>query len=269
MAENNELVPAGLAGMITTERPEGKDAGSLGNEGMGRDDVAMPRLGLAQKMSKEVDPTNAARYIEGLQFQEMFNSLTKQRFGKGPLYFCILRRDAPRFIEFFPIADGGGIKDMNVPVGDPRTDFTTGEGGQRIKPVATKFYDYIVLLLNEQTLADPASNIIALSLKSSGLKVAKKINMFIQQRAAQGKTICKGVYKLTTGHDTDKTSGSTYAIFNVDNAGWLQAGSPIEELAVGMFESFKEREVKIDRDENPDDFNPAQYDQTATPAADM
>lgn len=250
MSEELNVVPKGLEGMVTLDRPKGVDEGTLGSEGIGREDMLMPRIGLAQKMSPEIDPTNQARYIEGLQFTDLFNSLTKQSYGKGPMHFVILRRDNPRFIEFNPIDQGGGIVDMNVPPGDKRTQFTTGPNGERIKPIATMFYDYIVLLLTGFNQAEPLQSVVALSLKSSGIKAAKHLNFLIGQRGQ--KLICKGVYELKTGSDVDKKTQGVYATYKFRNAGWLTAGSPIEKLVVEMFESWKDRAVKIDRG-TPDD----------------
>src|SRR5579872_451725 len=154
------LVPKGLEDLVTLDRPEGKDEGLLGSEGIGREDILLPRVGLAQKTSPEIDPTQVGKYIEGLQFTDMFNSLTKQPYGKGPLHFVIIRRDNPRFIEFNPLEQGGGIKDMNVPAGDPRALFTTGPNGERVKPAATMFYDFIVLLLTGLDPKAPLENVI-------------------------------------------------------------------------------------------------------------
>lgn len=251
-------VPAGMQGMISQARPEGADTGTLGNEGIGRGDIAIPRLGLAQKMSPEIDPTNAGRYIEGLQFTDLFHSATRAKMGKGPVYFSIIKREDPRWIEFIPIAEGGGIKDMNVRANDPRTKFTNDAAGKRIKPVATMFYDFLVLLLNETTLSKPLDNIIALSLKSSAIKAAKNLNLLVTQRGP--KKIFKGAYQVTTGSETDKKSGGVYAVYKFDNAGWLEPGSPVEKLAEEMFEAWKTVEMKVDRDEDPDDFDPAAYE---------
>lgn len=244
--KDTALTSAAVQDMIVLDRPSGKDEGELGNEGIGRDDILMPRLGVAQKMSPEIDPTNQGRYIEGLQFTDLFNSLTRKVYGKGPLHFVILRRDDPRYIEFNPIDAGGGIKDMNVAPDDPRTQFTTGPGGERIKPVATMFYDFIVLLLTDFNPAEPMQNIIALSLKSSGIKAAKHLNFLINQRGQ--KLICKGVYELRTGPETDKKTQGVYAVYKFKNAGWLKPDSAIEKLAIELYESWKEREVKIDTD---------------------
>ena len=264
-------VPQSLADMIVAERPAGSDAGALGNEGIGREDILTPRLGLAQKMSPEVDPTNRDRYIEGLQFTDMFHSLAGKSFGKGPLHFVILRRDKPRWIEFNPLDQGGGIRDMNVPPNDPRTFFTTGPNNERVKPVATMFYDFIVLLLTALDLEDPLKNVIALSLKSSGIKAAKHLNFLVLQRGK--KLICKGVYELRTDSATDKKTGGVYAVYKVKNAGWLAAGSLVEKLAIELFESWKDREAMIDRGDNHEegggdtDFNPADIEKQDAGAA--
>lgn len=251
-------IPKGLEGMISLDRPEGKDEGTLGNESIGRKDILMPRLGLAQKMSPEIDPTSIGRYIEGLQFTDLFHSLSKKIIGKGPVYFVILRRDHPRWIEFNPINEGGGIKDPDVRSGDPRTIF--GADGE--KPIATEFHDFIVLLLNEFNPSDPMANIVALSLKSSAIKAAKHLNLLIQMRGP--KIICKGVYELTTGHETDKKTNGVYAIYKFGNAGWLKPSSPIEKIALEMFEAWKDRKVEYEREPGDEGFDPEQIErQTA------
>lgn len=263
--DNKELIPHGMEGMVTYDRPKGADEGLLGNEGIGRDDILMPRLGLAQKMSPEIDPTSP-KVIDGLKFMDLYNSLSRKVYGQGPLHFVILRRDTPRWVEFNPIDQGGGIKDMNVPAGDPRTEFTPGPDGQRIKPLATMFYDYLALLLTGFNQAEPLDTLVGLSFKSSGIKAAKHLNFLVQQRGQ--KLICKGVYELTTGHEVDKKSQGVYAVYKIRNAGWLKADSEIEKLAIEMHESWKDRRVKIDTEaptrEPGDDFNPADIEGNAT-----
>ncbi len=254
-------IPKGLEGMMTLDRPAGKDEGTLGNEGIGRDDISMPRLDLAQKMSPQIDNTNAAKYIEGLQFTDIFHSQTRKNLGKGPLHFVILRRDDPRWIEWIPRNEGGGIRDKDVRFGDPRTKF--GPDGE--KPIATEYYDFIVLLLEGFDPKDPMESIVALSLKSSAIKAAKHLNLLVTARGP--KIISKGVYELTTGHDTDKKSGGVFAIYKFRNAGWLKPGSAIEKTAIELFEAWKDRTVEFEREPGGDDFVPADIERNA--ATDM
>lgn len=243
------VIPKGLEGMMMLDRPEGSDEGTLGNEGIGRQDILMPRLGLAQKMSPEIDSTSP-RCIPGLTFTQLFHSLSRQILPQ-PLHFVILRRDDPRWIEFNPLDEGGGIKDMDVQRGDPRTKF--GRDGE--KPIATEFHDFIVLMLTGLDPANPLDSIVALSLKSSAIKAAKHLNFLVSLRGP--KLICKGVYELTTGHETDKKTQGVYATYKFRNAGWLKPDSAIEQLAIELFGAWKDRKVEFEREPGDDSFDAA------------
>ncbi len=237
------VLPKGMEGLISFEKPAGNDEGALGNEHIGKDDIIIPRLALAQKTSPETDRTHA-KYVEGVSFTDMFNSITKTNYGNGPVYFSILRADKPRYVEFKPLEDGGGVIDPNVPAGDPRTKFGefNKDTGKADKPVATQFYDYIIMVLNDLNLQDPIQNVMGLSLKSSAIKVAKQLNLLINQRGK--KLLFKGVYSLTS--TTDTKAGNTFAIYKVSNAGWLPPGSEVELVAGEFFDMWKDKEVIID-----------------------
>ena len=242
----NAIVP--FEDFLTTETPASIDTGELGSEGIGREDITMPRIGIAQKMSPEIDPTSP-RYIDGLKFTDLYHTGEKKSLGQGPVHFSILKRLEPRYIEFYPIESGGGVKEFDVPKDDPRTQFTVDRAtGKKTKPVATMFYDFIVLLLNDLDMSNPNKNVVALSFKSSGLKAAKKLNYLITSRPR--KLLPKGVYKIWSGKpQTDKNSGGTYAVYDVDNAGWLKEESAVEKYAISAFESWKDRAApKIDVD---------------------
>jgi len=263
MAETTDLTKLGVfQDMIVAERPAGKDEGRLGIEGMTREDILIPRMGLAQKMSREIDSTSP-HYIDGLKFMDLFNSLSKQVYGQGPLHFVILRRDRPRWMEMIPLEEGGGIKDRNVPPDDPRTQWRPNNQ----KPIATKFYDFVILLLTGMDPAEPLKNVMALSLKSSAIVAAQHLGTLINQRGE--KKICKGVYEVRTSHDTDKKSGGVYAIYKFKNAGWLKEGSPLETLAIEQFEAWEDREVEIDRGVDDEiTFDPAKLEHEARQTVD-
>ena len=236
-----------------------KDVNSAdGTEGMTREDMLMPRLALAQKMSHEVDPENA-KFIEGLEVGDMFNSVTKQIYGPDAIEFVVLRRDVPRYVEFHPREQGGGIKDMNVPANDPRTQFTRGQDGKSVKPVATKFYDFIVMLL-------PSMEIIGLSFKSTGLKAARQLNTFLAMPFG-GKKIPIYARKFKIHSDSDENQHGKFKIYVVnpsDIPSELSAvganGDPIPGLVnqelftflKGYFDSYKDADVTIDTDITPD-----------------
>src|SRR5262245_54045545 len=90
-----------------------RDAGR-GTENVGENDVRPPRILICQAGSpyrKMDDP----KQIKGLNELDIFNDLTSENYGRGPLRFCILQILTPRYIEFAPMDEGGGVIDFNVP----------------------------------------------------------------------------------------------------------------------------------------------------------
>lgn len=192
--------PQGLSvvpDFLKDEKPEG-----LGH--LQEADVQMPRLLIAQQMSPQLNPDKPV-YMEDLKTGDLFNSLTGAVYGRGPLQFTVVRADSPRWVEFIPREQGGGIKDPKVPYGDPRTEWQA-DGKP---PIATKFYDFIIVLL-------PSNEFISLSLKSTGIRVARVLNGLMQARM---KPIYTGVYAL----DSVSTSNAkgTFFVPRVKNAGWI------------------------------------------------
>ena len=218
-----------------------------GAENITKEDIQMPRIGIGQPQSPEVidgDPKRIADLKPGM----FFHNLTRQIIP-APLNFTVIRTERPRFIEFIPRAQGGGIKDYNVPPDDPRTLFTTGPDGKPVPPVATKFYDFILMLLPINP-NDPMSSIIALSLKSSGIAVARALNGFIKLRNAPS---FAGKYTMKTVSKTN--SKGTWFLPVIDNAGWCtEEEFKVAELA---YQSLSGRTVRIEVDEEDEDGIPA------------
>ena len=212
-----------------------------GTEHLTKDDLQLPRLSLAQQMSAQLIPGDPAQ-IQGLTLGDMFNNLTGEIYGKGPLEIIVIRADKPRGIEFYGEGSGmKGVKDYNVSMNDPRMQF--GPNGER--PTATKFYDYVVLLLDAQGEIDP-SRMVALSLKGSGLKVARQLNMLMKMRAAASFSTR---YRLETA--IERNTKGTFAIFKVKTAGWVTAEQ--FELSQALYESIKDKNLEIEREPGSDD----------------
>jgi hypothetical protein len=174
---------------ITTTHPAPlvTPAAPLGTEHITSDDVMMPRLGLAQAISNEVNKTHAD-FIDDLGVGDFFNTVSNRVYGSGPLIFSILVAHPPRAVEFAALSDGGGIIDPNVPLNDPRMNF----GDDGTPPQATKFYDY-VLWLHE------SDELIAMSLARSAIKAAKSLNGLIRMR---GTAVFTGRYTVTSVQKT-------------------------------------------------------------------
>ncbi len=253
---SNEIARREIDGVLAEMPSDLRDAKPEGLDHLTAADIAMPRLLIAQQMSPQLDPSKP-QFLEDLRVGEMFNSLTGQIYGKGPLLFGVVRADMPRWVEFIPKEQGGGIKDPNVPFGDPRTAF---QGTK--PPAATKFYDFIVILL-------PVKEFIAISFKSTGLKVARQLNGLMQARQ---KPIYTGAYQLLSV-PTQNAKGSFF-IPQVKNAGWLD--TPTRLITKEAYDNLKTKTIDIDMpeargadahtDNGDTSFDPAELERQANQA---
>lgn len=149
-----------------------------GNEEVGRDDVLIPRLALAQDgMSPQLKKAHES-YIPGLEAGDLFNSLTGEIYGAAVLVVPLIF--FKNYIEFVPISAGGGVKAMYnslTEIPQEKMQFTRNEKGETVSPDVTEFKNRLSLLLH----ADGRKpELIVVSFKSSGLKAAKKWNSLIQ-----------------------------------------------------------------------------------------
>jgi len=234
LAESDPVVV--IDALAVSSKVDRNDA--RGTENIGADDITLPRLAVAQKTSPQLEP-DKPNYIDGLRLFEMYNSLTGERYGNGPVEIVIVRHDK-RAMQFDA---ANNVVDFDVPLGDSRLQFTAGADGSRVKPAAVLFHDYIALLGGS---LEP----VVLSLKGTGIKVAKTLNSLISiRRLKNGGPIWGGKYSVTS---TKGQAGSfTYGLFQVKNA-----GVPSDEqvaAAEAFYESLKGRTVHTDIDGTDED----------------
>jgi hypothetical protein len=221
-----------------------------GTETIERDDLQMPRLSLAQALSPELDPTSP-KYIDGLKVGDAFNSLTGEVYGRSPIEVVIIRAEKARWIEFDE-KNRGQIKDFNVAPGDPRTQFTTDAQGNTVKPAATKFAEYIAVLL-------PAMEPIALSFKGAGLKTAKTLNGLMKLANEPAFALR---YVLTPAIQKDPASGGTYAVFNIKYAPKEEGqtkpyvSEELYKFCSSLYDSYSGKSLGVEREPGQDDDEP-------------
>jgi hypothetical protein len=248
----------------TLERPKSLDADDrAGTEGIGPDDVRLPRLAIAQGLSPQVTPGDG-QFIEGLTLFDMFNDLTSEVYGKGPLTFVPVRRDVRR-IEFTPRSEGGGLVDPNVPANDPRLRWTVDEAGTRIPPVATVFVEFVILLLRAGKAPEP----IVLSIKGTNKwnrRASDQLTTFIKLRNAP---IYAGLYTVDT-HIPAKNDSGTFGVPTVKNAGFIPkdtaSGAALYKFAEDFHRSLEGKTIVVEREPGSDDgdFNDTEHQATAT-----
>lgn len=232
MAEKKDALQE--TGTQAMARPSFIPQGVTGMEHLTPADIRLPRLVVAQGLSPQVQ-AGKAEYIEGLSVGMLFNDLTGEVYGRGPLECFVVRADPPRWVEFFPRDEGGGVKDLEVPPDDPRTQFTRSADGERHKPTATQFYDFVLCLW-------PSRDIIALSFKSAGLKLARRFNGLIAMRNAPMES---GKYVITVG--TQKNSLGEWPVPVINNAGWVASEEDLAYLQ-GLVKTLKDKRLIINRE---------------------
>lgn len=143
------------------------DAGR-GVENIGIEDIKPPRLVLCQAGTPQ-RKTDDPKQIAGLQELDLFNNLSNEIYGRTAR-FSVISVLGHTHIEFYPsVGAQTGVKEFDIPDDDPRCQWTEDAEGNRVKPIATKFYNYLVWLTDHQ-------DGVILSFKSTQIPVAIKLN---------------------------------------------------------------------------------------------
>jgi len=263
MTEDTKIDALAIMGEIagTMERPKSLDPNDRsGTEDISAQDVRLPRLAIAQGLSPQVTPGDG-QFIEGLTLFDLFNDLTGEIYGKGPLTFVPVRRDKRR-IQFIPRSEGGGIVDMNVPVNDPRMQWTVGENGERIPPAATEFVEFVVLLLRRGKIPEP----IVLSIKGTNKhnrRASDQLTTFIKLRNAP---IFSGLYTIDTKVPAKNDKG-TFGVPTIKNDGWIPkdtlSGAALYKYVEDFHNALKGKAIIVEREPgSDDDFDPRTIETT-------
>jgi len=214
--DTNLMLTTPVVGAL--DRPKSIAIGDrAGTEDIGIDDIRLPRLGIAQGLSDQINPESSA-YVDGLKLFDMFNDLTGEVHGRGPITFVPVRRDV-RYIEFDPENRGVPL-DMDVPANDSRTQWTKDAAGKGVAPKALRFVEFVVLILSPGRLPEP----IVISIKETNKfnrRAAEQLTAFIVYRQAP---IYAGLY--TVASKSEKNDKGTFGVYVMKNAGWIPKDTP-------------------------------------------
>jgi hypothetical protein len=213
------------------------DAGR-GTESIGVNDVRPPRLMLCQSGSPQRKPDNPQQ-IKGLNELDLFNSLSNEIYGRT-VTFAVIASLGSHWVEFDKDLK---VVDRDVPEGDPRTEWTENEAGERVKPVATHFYDYLIWLIEH-------NEICVFSFKSTQIKNAFKLNGLLKlPLKMEGKIIVNPpawarMYQVETKMESDK--GYSWGGYNLSTVGITPRETRL--LLSEMANSYSKKNINIDRE---------------------
>lgn len=237
--------------LASKERPSDVDPNDLaGLEDIDRNRIKLPRLAIAQGLSKQLDPEQSD-YVDGLKLYELFNNTTKAVYGRGPLVVIPVKTWV-KWIEFDP--DNRGVPlDLDVPPGDARTKWTKSAeaGGKGVPPRATEYVEFACVLLAPGFEPEP----IVVSIKTTNKwnrKAADDWTTYIGMRNA---AIYRGLYHISS--KPEKNDEGTFGTFVVKNAGWVptgtDAGKALLEMAKSFHESLASKVIDVQREPGMDD----------------
>lgn len=246
-AENTALATSQAPGALAPAPDYLKKGDNRGLEGTKQSDLNIPRLALAQALSPQVTDGDPNR-IPDLKVGDLFNSVTGQIYGRE-VFVQILRKMPLRAMEFYPIDDGGGVKDPDVPLDDARLKWGNSGNKKEDKPKATLFRDFIAVIL-------PTREMISLSFKSSGLTTAKTLWGLVVMR---NRAVFAGRYRISTGVELQP---KPHQIYKVENADWVSeadaiAGESMMEAVNNITYEQIDRKNENLREPGDETFDPA------------
>lgn len=216
-----------------------------GTEGIGADDVRPPRLVLAQGGHPQTKKHDE-KYIKGLAEGDLFNDLTCAIYDR-PVQFVVVRFLGKRAMEFYSDEEkkktGQLVKDMSVPLTDPRCQPTTDKDGNWVKPVADIFADYLIFLPR-------TAEIVTLTFKNADLGrkgMGTKLNSLMKYILELDGVVLPDppAWARTFALDSGGKSDGTYnwAVYTLEQVGV----TPVEtrKIAASLFESYKAANVVV------------------------
>jgi hypothetical protein len=232
MADEKDLAVQPAAGALmnfddvqgTMARPSSMEFDESGTEGIDANEVRLPRLAIAQGLSPQMTPGDS-QYIEGLTLFDMFNDMTGEVYGKGPVTFVTVRRQW-KGIEFIPRSEGGGVADPEVPKGDPRMKWSKSHPDLTkadTPPRATAIEEFVVVLLRKGKQPEPIVFGIALKNKWNR-RAADKIISTVKLR--RGTPIYGNMFTVDTKVPAKNDKG-TFGVPTIRDLGFIPKDTPV------------------------------------------
>lgn len=217
------------------------DGPGKGNENVTAQDLTIPRLGLLQGLSPQLESGNA-KFIPGATGGQMFNSLTNELYDVVFLTDIFYRKEYGVFVKR---TAGGGFRGSFPSEEDAVTAMETMEGKNDLECIETGVHFCLMLepIDPDQPLSmtnmKPGSEIV-LFMTSTKLKVSRNLNSLIRNRGKVDRWA--SVWQLVTTKETNKKG--TFYNYVVSPAGWV---SPeIAQTCAEIYKNIGTR--KVDRE---------------------
>jgi hypothetical protein len=196
-------------------------------------DTKLPFLAIAQKTSKAIDRSEG-KYIEGLEFGEMYNSETREVYGIGPITIIPVRMSKRAHLK-----KENGTNGERVAWDDARVTWEGARAANLKKPEGVRIYDWAAILT-------PSMERVMISFSSTSFGAGQSLNSIIDKHVQLAKMAKKGFrpyqLRLELSVFIDKNDAGSFGKFLV-----TLSGTPVtaEEFAFAnaWYEAIKDKEL--------------------------
>ena len=212
------------------DRPEWMGDESKGNEDVKSDDLAIPRLSIAQDLSPHIKPSKP-EYIEGCKAGMCFNSATGQLYGQSTMVVPVLFRK--EHIIWRDRKKGGGFEGSYHTIREANHALSQLENPHDCAIVDTAVH--FCLLVG----ADGSTEQVVMSMSKSQMKPSRAWNTKI---VSIGGNRWSKVYTVSVVGDSNK-NGDEYYNWRIDPIGYVSQA--LNKAASSFYDSLKDGEVKV------------------------
>ncbi len=241
MARAKAVAKKESANLVNPVRPDFMGDGNRGQEGVGVDDLTIPRLGLIQDLSPQRKKT-APEYIEGAEEGMLFNTVTNALYGDAVKFVpCFYRKE---FVIWKSQNAGGGFNGAYSTESAARHEMEERDFNGKLDEKGEPLYDindtgqqFGLLMHDDGTMED-----IVISLSKSKRKVDRQFNTMIKMA---GGDRFEQVFEVSAVPDQN-AAGQDYFNFGVHPIGYCNEATYLR--AEAMYESISSGDRDVNRD---------------------
>jgi hypothetical protein len=146
-----------------------------GNEGVGHDDLTIPRISIIQDLSPQHKKTKP-EYIEGAEAGMAFNTVTQELYADRVMIVPVLFRK--EYVIWKNLDAGGGFRGAFPSINDAENALMELDDRSDCEIVPTNQH-FCLVLDPTSTVADPVMSEAVISMSKSQNKVSKQLNSMI------------------------------------------------------------------------------------------
>lgn len=206
--------------------------GSVGNESVGVEDITIPRLGLVQSLSPEVDDSDP-KYIDGIKPGDFFNSLTREIYTSPvPVVFVDRKKE---YAVFRKRSAGGGFRGSFSTEAEAKAAINAGEDPPEQMDIVETATNFGLILDEEGRVRSE----IVIPMTSTKLKVDRQINSMIRLRGAAR---FSSIFYL----DSTKEKNDKGTFYNIRATIGPWVSQEIAEAAKRMYDAIHSGDRRVD-----------------------